>query len=498
MSSITTDTTPQDSTTTPTNSSSKIPAEVVLVIAGVFVSILTIVVLFSTGSILAVIGLWAIIALIVFVLWYYGFIDINKYTSVLLPGVPTPTKPAPDAAPATSSFPGVKQGSEVFNIQDAQFTYNDAPAVCAAYGAQLATLEQIIDAYNHGAEWCGYGWSAGGLALYPTQKSTWMELQQEIDPAKRTACGRPGVNGGYMDPNTKFGVNCFGFKPSNVNKISLPAPLPTEDATAFKSAVNKFKAMLAGFNINPYSRSEWSGYDSTPAGRLSNYGSQFQQSMGGLGATKEKFSNADPSTIENPTTAAYTAAPYGLHGDKGDIGPAGPIGPQGVAGPLGPQGPPGAQGIAGSSGPKGDIGPAGPLGPMGPQGPKGDKGDQGPPGSAGSAVGVVGPKGDKGEDGPQGPPGPAGAKGDQGPGGQPGSVGPAGPAGPKGDPGAPGVVPPNPKFDSLSIGNWSLKPVDNGSTLEVDNGTNPVFQFNNEGGPWSHINISRGGWKKYD
>ena len=489
MSSITTDP-PTTDTPTDTGKQTGIPAEVVVAIAAGFVTILTLIVGLSTGSILAVIGLWAIIGLIVFVLWYYGFIDISKYTSVLLPGVPTPTKPAPDAAPATSSFAGMKQGSEVFHIDDAQFTYNDASAVCAAYGAQLATLEQIIDAYNHGAEWCGYGWSAGGLALYPTQKSTWMELQQEIDPVKRTACGRPGVNGGYMDPNTKFGVNCFGFKPPNVNKISLPAPLPTGDSASFKSAVNKFKSMLAGFNINPYSRTEWSGYDSTVASKLSNYGSQFQQSTGGLGTVKEKFSNADPATIENPTTAAYTAAPYGLHGDKGDVGPAGPIGPAGPVGPLGPLGPAGPAGPQGLPGPKGEVGSAGPLGPMGPQGPKGDRGDQGPPGTAGSSVGVVGPKGDKGEAGPQGGPGPAGPVGPAGPAGPQGLAGPQGPA---------GVVPPNPKFDSINIGNWSLKPVENGNMLEVDNGNNQVFRLNNsEGGSYSSMNINRGGWKKYD
>ena len=489
MSSITTDP-PTTDTPTDTGKQTGIPAEVVVAIAAGFVTILTLIVGLSTGSILAVIGLWAIIGLIVFVLWYYGFIDINKYTSILLPGVPTPTKTAPDAAPATSSFAGLKQGSEVFHIDDAQFTYNDAPAVCAAYGAQLATLEQIIDAYNHGAEWCGYGWSAGGLALYPTQKSTWMELQQEIDPVKRTACGRPGVNGGYMDPNTKFGVNCFGFKPPNVNKISLPAPLPTGDSASFKSAVNKFKSMLAGFNINPYSRTEWSGYDSTVASKLSNYGSQFQQSTGGLGTTKENFGNADPATIENPTTAAYTAAPYGLHGDKGDVGPAGPIGPAGPVGPLGPLGPAGPAGPQGLPGPKGEVGSAGPLGPMGPQGPKGDRGDQGPPGTAGSSVGVVGPKGDKGEAGPQGGPGPAGPVGPAGPAGPQGLAGPQGPA---------GVVPPNPKFDSINIGNWSLKPVENGNMLEVDNGNNQVFRLNNsEGGSYSSMNINRGGWKKYD
>ena len=27
-------------------------------------------------------------------------------------------------------------------------------------------------------------------------------------------CGRPGINGGYIaNPNVRFGVNCFGYKP---------------------------------------------------------------------------------------------------------------------------------------------------------------------------------------------------------------------------------------------------------------------------------------------
>lgn len=105
-------------------------------------------------------------------------------------------------------------------------------------------------------------------------------------------------------------------------------------------------------------------------------------------------------------------------------------------------------------------------------------------------MGVVGPKGDKGEAGPQGGPGPAGPVGPAGPAGPQGLAGPQGPA---------GVVPPNPKFDSINIGNWSLKPVENGNMLEVDNGNNQVFRLNNsEGGSYSSININRGGWNKYD
>jgi len=169
---------------------------------GIFVAIfgvaLTLVVLFTTGSILAVLVLWSLVGLIITVLFYYGFIDLEKIAGVKRPT--TPDAPVPSGIPSG----GPMVGSEVFHISQNQFTYDEAPAVCAAFGSQLATLEQVIEAYNSGAEWCGYGWTAGGMALYPTQKRTWEELQREVDPGKRTACGRPGVNGGYFDPTLKF------------------------------------------------------------------------------------------------------------------------------------------------------------------------------------------------------------------------------------------------------------------------------------------------------
>jgi hypothetical protein len=315
-------------------SSTNIPAEAIVGISAGFVAILTLAVLFSTGSVLAVLTLWLVVAMIIGVLVHYKYIDIRKYTSSLLPGETEKKKDVPTPATAGTGAIGEQQGSEVFHIDDKQFTYNDAPAVCAAYGARLATLEQILDAYNNGAEWCGYGWSAGGMALFPTQKATWTELQQEIDPVKRTACGRPGVNGGYMDPNTKFGVNCFGFKPVGGKDIQLPRPLPTSDATAFRRAVDKFKAMLSTFNVDSFSRTEWSGYDNR------QYGTQFKQAAGAA-PTAEHFATADPSVTEAPRgSGAYTAAPYGLRGATGPAGPPGPPGPQGppgvaVPGPVG-------------------------------------------------------------------------------------------------------------------------------------------------------------------
>ena len=335
--------------------------EVVLAISAGFSGILTLFVLFYTGSAIAVLALWLVIALIVLVLWYYEFIDLSDYDSVVTP--PPKPKPAPAPAPVATTPSAPKVGSEVFHVNDSQFTYADAPAVCAAYGAELATLEQIIDAYNHGAEWCSYGWSSGGFALYPTQRGTWQALQGEPDTVKRTACGRPGVNGGYFDPNTKYGVNCFGFKPTG--KAELPLPPPGTDSTAFKAAVAKFRKMLGSLNLVPYSRTEWSGYDSTLSGKLSKYGSQFKQ-----GGIVESFSQADRSVSEAPTTStAGSAAPYGL---RGDIGPTGPTGSAStVPGPVGPAStvPGPASTVPGPMGPTGAASTVpGPIGPTGPTG----------------------------------------------------------------------------------------------------------------------------------
>ena len=463
--------------------------------------ILTLFVLFSTGSVIAVLALWLVVALIVLVLWYYGFIDVSAFNSSVAPAA-TPATPAPK--PSAPTGPSV--GSEVFHIDDAQFTYADAPAVCAAYGAELATLEQIIEAYNHGAEWCGYGWSAGGFALYPTQKGTWQALQAEPDNTKRTACGRPGVNGGYFDPNTKFGVNCYGFKPSG--KAELPLPPPGTDASAFKAAVAKFRKMLGSLNLTPYSRTEWSGYDSTVAGKTANavsYGSQFAQS--GV----EHFTDGDQTVSEAPTvTSARTAGPIGLRGDKGDVGPPGPPGPKGdIPGPPGPAGPAGPLGPPGTPGPAGQIGGVGPAGAQGIKGDKGDKGEkgdqgiQGVPGTAGSTVGVVGPKGEKGDKGDAGPKGDQGIQGVAGPIGNPGPIGAAGPAGvpgAKGDPGAPAVIPKNLALDSLKIGTWNINDTAGGSIKFQKDGTNNPISFTPSGRTMAAWNVdyNEGNWADRD
>ena len=362
------------------------------ILVGVFLLTVSIFILFTTGSFIALLIVWALTAIVIVVLARYGYIDIEKTLDSLFP----PKKKAPlvDAADVDTKLKaGSTVGSEVFHIADNQFTYDEAAAVCAAYDSRLATLEQIIEAYNGGAEWCGYGWSAGGMALYPTQKATWEELQREQDPGKRTGCGRPGVNGGYFDPALKFGVNCFGFKPKG--EFDPPGPLPGVDPTKFNQLVNKFKALMKTMSLSPFSRQTWSGYD------LSQYGTQFVQK----GVTEHFTEYADEFSENTDTgSAAYTAAPYGLRGADG-------IGATGATGPTGERGIPGV-GTVGEKGVPGDMGPTGATGatglgatgPTGFTGP-GGAGSVGPTGATG--VGSTGPTGSSGPTGFTGPAGTA-------------------------------------------------------------------------------------------
>jgi hypothetical protein len=136
--------------------------------------------------------------------------------------------------------------SEVFNVANNLYTYEDAQAICKAYDAKLATYDQIEKAYNNGAEWCNYGWSAGQMILFPTQKKTWEKLQKDDEnmpvascangkgnpnaQSRKNNCGRPGVNGGYIaNPYVRFGVNCFGKKP----------PATDEDRVRMNAKQNK-------------------------------------------------------------------------------------------------------------------------------------------------------------------------------------------------------------------------------------------------------------------
>jgi hypothetical protein len=154
---------------------------------------------------------------------------------------------------------------EVFNIGNNMYTYDDAQSVCASFGARLATYDEVESAYNNGGEWCNYGWSDGQAAYFPTQKSTWQRLQKS--EKHKNSCGRPGVNGGYIDdPNLRFGVNCFGQKPkpkdTDINAISAGIQIPkSEEDILLEKKIQFWKDNGDKlFKINSYNNNKWSMY----------------------------------------------------------------------------------------------------------------------------------------------------------------------------------------------------------------------------------------------
>lgn len=148
---------------------------------------------------------------------------------------------------------------EVFHIANQDYTYEEAKCKCAAYGGRLATKQEIIEAYNRGADWCTYGWTEGQTAYYPTQKCTWDKLQ-EGDPKHRLDCGMPGINGGFFsNPKLKFGINCYGIRPKG-EIVREKAPV-CKGRDFCEMKVNTFAAnRLDTDEIAPFNDNQWSQF----------------------------------------------------------------------------------------------------------------------------------------------------------------------------------------------------------------------------------------------
>jgi hypothetical protein len=169
-----------------------------------------------------------------------------------------PKDPIIDRGALSNLLPGKK---EVFNVATGKYTYTDAEPLCKAFGAELATYDQVKDAWNNGADWCNYGWVKGQSAVYPTQQTTYNKLQAGPED-QRMACGVPGVNGGYFDnPELRFGVNCYGSKPSESEtdtRFAAGDRYLTAGALAYDKKVQDYKANKDEIPLNPFKTGAWS------------------------------------------------------------------------------------------------------------------------------------------------------------------------------------------------------------------------------------------------
>jgi len=145
--------------------------------------------------------------------------------------------------------------NQVFNVSRNIYKYEDAEPLCRAFGAELATYDQVKAAYQAGGDWCNYGWSKGQMALFPTQQRTYDRLQDSESKEERESCGVPGVNGGYF-PNAdeRFGVNCYGKRPPESDadrRAEREGPGGPE--SRFQHEVAKFKSELNEIAVSPFS-----------------------------------------------------------------------------------------------------------------------------------------------------------------------------------------------------------------------------------------------------
>jgi hypothetical protein len=206
--------------------------------------------------------LWSIFIFLIILNGFQYFFDVNLTTRFINFFTDKPKLEIVMDVPQDEPVQELKIKREVFNIPDNTYTYDDAKAVCAAYGAQLANYDQVENAYKGGGEWCNYGWSDKQMALFPTQKETWDKLQKI--KGHEHDCGRPGINGGFIDnKNIQFGVNCYGYKPvitaAETDKMQHAPIFPQSMSDIeHQKRVDYWKKRIPEIMLSPFSRSTWS------------------------------------------------------------------------------------------------------------------------------------------------------------------------------------------------------------------------------------------------
>jgi hypothetical protein len=216
---------------------------------------------YGTGIFGTIIVIILVILILVNAFQYFFSINVTAYIQGLFSPKTNIDIVVDQSTYQPAPVPEIKFKKQVFNIPGNYYSYDNAKALCSAYGSELATYEQIEDSYKNGAEWCNYGWSANQLALFPTQKNTYDNLQNI--KGHENDCGRIGINGGYIaNPNVKFGVNCYGNKPKiteeedELMKTASPYPETKEDIL-FQKKVDALKNNLDEILVSPFNYNTW-------------------------------------------------------------------------------------------------------------------------------------------------------------------------------------------------------------------------------------------------
>jgi len=170
--------------------------------------------------------------------------------------VAVPEKPESLKKPVAVPEKTDSKNKEVFLVANNIFQRGDSNKVCKAFfNADVATMEQLREGYNNGANWCNYGWTADSKAYYPLQ-------QVQNNPR---CFGEAGLNGGTMEntSNITLGVTCYGEKPSEnlmtVDKLITDSSMAQDDLRildAYRKRINN-----DGLKIAPFNNKKWSKFN---------------------------------------------------------------------------------------------------------------------------------------------------------------------------------------------------------------------------------------------
>ena len=133
----------------------------------------------------------------------YYYCDINE--NMIIENARDIINPINNTCGGGYSLQDVKVAEEVFHVSKSTSVDERNPTnVCAAYGARVATVAEITDAYNMGADWCEFGRVSDNKSVLPTR-------------SKECSLSNPATKGILeVRPYTldyKQGVNCYGIKP---------------------------------------------------------------------------------------------------------------------------------------------------------------------------------------------------------------------------------------------------------------------------------------------
>ncbi len=222
----------------------------------------------STSKASLEILLWGVFLVIIIINGMNYFLNVNIITSIknLFSGEPeidiTVERETEGQITGSSSVPELKFEKQVYHIPGNKYTFDDARAMCKAYGNRLANYKEIENAYQNGADWCSYGWSEDQMALFPTQMERWERLQK-IE-GHENDCGRPGINGGYIaNPNVRFGVNCYGYRPKITPQEAemmknIPLYPKTQKELDFQKRIEYWKNKISNIVVSPFNSNNWS------------------------------------------------------------------------------------------------------------------------------------------------------------------------------------------------------------------------------------------------